>query len=134
MPASDATKSGAIGQRLARLRGDLADVRATIKRSLNNGATVNLQGNVTTEIALSRLKARESRITSAITDLEARLAGTTWMPKHGSPPTRRSNGDLSTKSPPPSKPPPAPAAHPTTSPSRCISCVRPRARANPTVA
>lgn len=77
MPAENATTSETIGQRLARLRGDLADVRSAIKRALNNGAITNLQGNSITEISLERLEARESKLASEISALEARLAGKT---------------------------------------------------------
>lgn len=71
------TTTGAetIGERLTRLRADLARVRATIQRSETNGSQFSLGGTAVTQIAYERAIERERALTAQIADLEARLAG-----------------------------------------------------------
>lgn len=73
------TTTGAetIGERLTRLRADLARVRATIQRSETNGSQFTLGGTAVTQIAYERALERERALTAQIADLEARLAGST---------------------------------------------------------
>ena len=71
------TTTGAetIGERLKRLRTDLARVRESIARAENNGQANNLGGQAITEIAYERLAVREARLAGEVAALEARLAG-----------------------------------------------------------
>lgn len=71
------TTTGAetIGERLKRLRTDLARVRESIARAENNGQANNLGGHAITEIAYERLAVREARLAGEVAALEARLAG-----------------------------------------------------------
>lgn len=75
MPTS--TGAETIGERLTRLRADLARVRATIQRSETNGSQFTLGGTAVTQIAYERALERERALTAQIADLEARLAGST---------------------------------------------------------
>lgn len=73
MPTS--TGAETIGERLTRLRADLARVRATIQRQETNGSQFSLGGTAVTQIAYDRAVERERALASQIADLEARLAG-----------------------------------------------------------
>lgn len=76
------TPTGAetINERLTRFRTDLVRVRAAIARGENNGASSNIGGAGLTEIAYERLTERERKLTSDISALEARLAGSAARP------------------------------------------------------
>lgn len=76
------TPTGAetIGERLRRLRADLARVRETIARAETNGQANALGGVAITEIAYERAQTREQRLQAEITALEARLAGSRVRP------------------------------------------------------
>lgn len=75
-----ATGAETIGERLTRLRTDLARVRATIQRQETNGSTFNLGGTAVTQIAYERALQRERELTADIATLEARLSGTAARP------------------------------------------------------
>jgi hypothetical protein len=64
-----------IGERLTRLRSDLARVRATIARHENNGSSWSMGGTAVTEIAYERAQAREKELAAEVRSLEARIAG-----------------------------------------------------------
>ena len=70
-----ATGAETIGERLTRLRADLARVRATIQRSETNGSQFSLGGTAVTQIDYERALERERSLTSEIANLEARLSG-----------------------------------------------------------
>lgn len=69
-----------IGERLTRLRADLARVRLTIARALNNGQSNVMGGTSVTEIAYERARTSEREITAEIAGLEARLSGSAARP------------------------------------------------------
>jgi hypothetical protein len=73
MPTS--TGAETIGERLKRLRTDLARVRETIARAESNGQANALGGTAVTEISYERAQVREQKLNSEIAALEARLAG-----------------------------------------------------------
>lgn len=73
MPTS--TGAETIGERLARLRAELARVRDTIARAEGNGAEWQMGGTAITEIAYERAQARRRELEAEISNLEARLAG-----------------------------------------------------------
>lgn len=62
-----------VGERLTRLRAELARVRSTIARSENNGSAFSLGGTQVTQIGYERAQQRERRLQREITHLEARL-------------------------------------------------------------
>lgn len=72
--------SETIGERLARHRAALTRVRETIARHETNGQASNLGGTMVTEIAYDRALSRARELESAITALEARLAGSAARP------------------------------------------------------
>jgi hypothetical protein len=76
------TASGAetIGERLTRLRADLARVRATIQRAESNGQSNMMGGASVTEIAYERAQMRQRELTAEIASLEARLSGSAARP------------------------------------------------------
>ena len=79
MPTS--TGAETIGERLKRLRTQLARVRDTIARHENNGQAFNLPGAAAvTEIAYERALARERELGPQVAALEARLAGSRARP------------------------------------------------------
>lgn len=71
------TESGGetIRERLDRLRASLSRVRDTIARAENNGQSSDVGGTQITEIAYERAVRRERELTSEISDLEARIMG-----------------------------------------------------------
>lgn len=65
-----------IGERLDRLRTELARVRATIARSETNGAETRLGlGTSFTQVAYEQAQARERKLEGDIARLEKRLSG-----------------------------------------------------------
>lgn len=67
-----------IGERLNRLRAELARVRDTIARHENNGQSHNIGGAAgITEIAYERALKRQAGLEVDIATLEARLGGAT---------------------------------------------------------
>lgn len=72
-----------IGERLNRLRAELARVRATIARAENNGAANDIAGARITEIAYERAQEREAKLVAQINALEARLTGSAARPGIG---------------------------------------------------
>lgn len=78
MPTS--TGAETIGERLTRLRADLARVRATIQRSETNGSSFNIGGSAVTQIAYERALDRQRELTAEISTLEARLSGSAARP------------------------------------------------------
>ena len=75
-----ATGGETIGERLNRLRADLARVRATIQRQETNGSQFNLGGTAVTQIAYERALQRERELTAEIAALESRLSGSAARP------------------------------------------------------
>jgi hypothetical protein len=73
MPTPDGKET--IGERLTRLREELARVRQAIARAVDNGQSFAMGGVTVTAIALDQLHSREARIVAEIRSLEARLAG-----------------------------------------------------------
>lgn len=69
-----------IGERLTRLRAELARVRQTIARNETNGGSFNMGGTQVTQIAYERALAREQSLQREIVGLEGRLAGTAARP------------------------------------------------------
>ncbi len=69
-----------IGERLTRLRTDLARVRATIQRQETNGGSFNIGGTAVTQIAYERALQRERELTADIATLVARLSGSASRP------------------------------------------------------
>lgn len=71
------TSSGAetVGERLTRLRTDLARVRETIARAETNGVSFNIGGSQVTQVAYERALARERTLETQIRTLEARVDG-----------------------------------------------------------
>lgn len=64
-----------IGERLTRLRADLARVRATIARVENNGQEFRQGfGTSVTQVAYEQAQARETKLVAEISALEVRLA------------------------------------------------------------
>lgn len=78
MPTS--TGAETIGERLTRLRAELARVRATIARSETNGGSFNIAGTAITQIAYERALQREQDLSRDIATLEARLSGSSARP------------------------------------------------------
>jgi hypothetical protein len=78
MPTS--TGGETIGERLKRLRTELARVRETIGRAENNGQANALGGQQVTEIAYERATDRQAQLQREIATLEARLAGSAARP------------------------------------------------------
>lgn len=70
-----ATGGETIGERLTRLRAELARVRTTIERHEGNGQSVSFGGTAVTEIAYERALARQEKLEREIRALEARLSG-----------------------------------------------------------
>jgi hypothetical protein len=64
-----------IGERLTRLRAELARTRQVIERAETNGQQFNIGGVAVTQIAVDRAQERERKLTTEIRGLEARLAG-----------------------------------------------------------
>lgn len=64
-----------IGERLTRLRAELAAVRGTISRHHLNGQSFSIGGTAVTEIAYERALKREAQLESQIAALEDRLNG-----------------------------------------------------------
>ena len=75
-----ATGAETIGERLTRLRTELARVRKTIERNETNGQGFNIGGTAVTQIAYERALERERRLTAEIRTLEARVAGSAARP------------------------------------------------------
>lgn len=75
-----ATGAETIGERLRRLRTDLARVRETLARAESNGQSFSLGGTAATEIAYERARARARELQTEIAALEARLAGSVARP------------------------------------------------------
>lgn len=78
MPTS--TGAETIGERLTRLRTELARVRATIQRQETNGGSFSIGGTAVTQIAYERALQRERDLTAEIATLEARLGGSGARP------------------------------------------------------
>ena len=64
-----------IGERLTRLRTELAGVRTSIARTETNGASFSMGGVSVSSIAHERLLERAARLEAEITGLEARVSG-----------------------------------------------------------
>jgi len=64
-----------IGERLERLRGELARARRVIELAETNGQQFSVGGVAVTQIAVERAEERERRLTTQIRSLEARLVG-----------------------------------------------------------
>lgn len=75
-----ATGAETIGERLARLRRDLARVRQTIERNETNGQGFNIGGTAVTQVAYDRALERERSLCREIASLEARLTGSAARP------------------------------------------------------
>lgn len=70
------TGAETIGERLTRLRAELARVRRTIARSEDNGAAARIGlGTEVTQIAYERALERARKLEGDIRELERRLAG-----------------------------------------------------------
>ena len=70
-----ATGAETIGERLARLRADLARVRQVIERQETNGQSFNIGGTSINQIAYERAQQRRGELEEQIRRLEARAAG-----------------------------------------------------------
>lgn len=64
-----------LGERLTRLRCELARVRETIERAENNGISFNIGGSQVTQVAYERAIKREKQLENQIATLEARVEG-----------------------------------------------------------
>lgn len=63
------------GEKLTRLRTELASVRATIERSHKNGQSFSMPGASVTQVAYERAIARERQLERQISSLEAVVEG-----------------------------------------------------------
>lgn len=70
-----ATGAETIGDRLTRLRVDLARVRGTIERMENNGQSFGVNSSNVNQIAYERATQREKELSKQVRKLELRLAG-----------------------------------------------------------
>lgn len=80
MPTDDPSGRETIGERLTRLRADLARVRLTIAREEQNAQSYNLGGTAATEIAYDRAITRARELEQQIASLEDRLDGNASRP------------------------------------------------------
>lgn len=72
-----ATGGETIGERLTRLRNELARCREVIARAENNGGSFNMGGVSVTQVAYQSAQDRERRLMREIAALERRLTGAT---------------------------------------------------------
>lgn len=73
MPGTNGEET--IGERLTRLRTQLARAEKTIERAENNGQSFSIRGTTVTQIAYERALDRARRLRGEIAALEARLRG-----------------------------------------------------------
>jgi hypothetical protein len=64
-----------IGERLVRLRTELASTRLVIQRAEANGQSFSVNGTAVTNIAVDQAEKRAKRLERQIAALEARLVG-----------------------------------------------------------